>query len=263
MASLGIPQSNVTDGWPLVSAEKLFELANSTESLRYTVDPSKSREAELKNQAAYVKFSFEPMDNLTGDVGLRWVRTDVSTSGYSGVHYFAGDPLDRVYDPFLFAQLRNENLSPCNIDRTYPNGGSQGGKHNRIDGTGWDYNGTPDDFSDDVRWEGAGDNYPCYDPDTERENIAHWKVNRHLDSSHVPRYIWGDSADPALAEDRSTDIFQTSGEHSYELFLPSLNINYQVNENIITRFAASKNNVETTDRSVKTRLRSKRRYLGR
>jgi TonB-dependent receptor len=240
MTSLGVPTSNVTDGWPLISASKLLGLANTTESLAYTVDPSKSRAAELKNQAAYVKVNFEQLEGrLTGNVGVRWVRTEVETEGYSGVHYFSGDSLDRAYDPFLFAQLRNPLNDACNIPRDFPNGGSQGGKNNRLDGLAWDFNGTPDDYSDDVRWAGA-ETYPCYDPDTERSNIAHWKVNRHIDATHVPRYLWGESSDPALAEDRSTDVFQTAGSHSYDMYLPSLNLNYQVSDDLIARFAVSK-----------------------
>lgn len=244
MSDLGVPVSNVTDGWPLVSAEKLFALANTTESLKYTVDPSKSRTAELKNQAAYIKFSFSPVEKLTGDIGLRWVKTESESFGYSGVNYFAGDSLDRTYDPFLFAQLRNESNTPCNIDRTFPNGGQAGGRDNRIDGLGWNFNGTPNDYSDDTRIPVAivdGEpNYPCYDPDTSRANIAHWKVNRHLDPSHVPRYYWGESSDPALAEDRSTDVFQTAASNTYEMYLPSLNLNYQIQDDIIARFAVSK-----------------------
>ncbi|WP_448248910.1 TonB-dependent receptor [Thalassotalea agariperforans] len=242
MQDLGVPLSNVTDGWPLISASKLLALANTTESLAYTVDPSKSRTAELKNQAAYIKFSFSPMDKLTGDIGLRWVRTDVETSGYSGVNYFRADSLDRVYDPFLFRQLRNPDTpnGACDIARDFPNPATEGGKHNRLDGLGWDFNGTPDDYSDDVRWEGAPNGYPCYDPDTERSNIAHWKVGRHNDISHAPRYYWGESSDPALAEDRSTDVFKTAGTNTYDMYLPSLNLNYQVEDDIIARFAVSK-----------------------
>ncbi|MGJ8693284.1 MAG: TonB-dependent receptor [Thalassotalea sp.] len=244
MQDLGIPVSNVTDGWPLISASKLLELANTTESLAYTVDPSETREATLKNQAAYIKFSFEPMDNLTGDVGVRWVRTEVEASGYSGVNYFRGDPLDRVFDPFLFRQLRNTNNPECIIANDFPNDITRETTLNRIDGIGWDYNGTPDDYSDDTRFPGNIIDeklvYPCYDPLTEREGFGHFTVGRHADVSHSPRYYWGESSDPALAENRSVDVFKTEGTHEYDLFLPSLNLNYQVNDDIIARFAVSK-----------------------
>ncbi|WP_143873479.1 TonB-dependent receptor [Catenovulum sediminis] len=242
MSSLGVASNTVTDGWPLVSTSKLLDIANDVESLQYTVDPTNTRSTTLKNQAAYLKLRFEPLDNLRGDFGVRWVRTEVNSTGYSGVQFFAGDPLRRVLDPFLFRQLRNpaHPNGPCSIDHLTPNEtNDREGQYNRIDGFGWDLNGTPTDYSDDVRFEGDPDNYPCYDANTERSSYTHVNIGRHVDIVKSSTYL-GNTSDPGQAEDRSLDVFETTGSHEYDLFLPSLNVNYQVNEEVIARFAVSK-----------------------
>lgn len=238
MVDLGVPLTSVTDGWPLISASTLLGLANDNENLVYESDPSNSRETTLKNQAAYFKVNFEPMDNLTGNVGVRWVKTEVEASGFSGVQFWDGDAHNRNYDPFLFAQLRNDLNAPCDIDKFVPNDNyAQSGRQNRIDGLGWDQNGTPNDFSDDVRFEGAA-TYPCYDPETERSGIGQWAVSRHADVVVSDQYWWGDV--PGVMENRSLHVFETKDVHEYDIFLPSLNLNYQLNDDMIVRFAASK-----------------------
>ena len=234
LQDLGVSRNAVTNGWPLISAEALANIAFDIDNLQLDPNPAKFREADLEDKAAYVKFNFEYQGGrLTGDVGVRYIETDVLTAGSSGAT-FATDPLGRVFDPFLFRQLRDFANNPeCEIDgfTIAPNGNSQ---FNRIDGLGWDLTQDPP-----VRLPADPSGYPCYDPTTAREfGNQFWLLGRHADISRSEFYRFGD--DPNVVENRRIISFDTSGENTYDMFLPSLNLNYQIQDDLIGRFAVSK-----------------------
>ncbi|WP_111977486.1 TonB-dependent receptor [Algibacillus agarilyticus] len=259
MSDIGISRNNATDGWDLLSEQKLLALAYGNEDAELFVDDSATRRAELENSAAYIKFSFNPIERLTGDVGVRYVKTDLTTYGNSGAE-FTADPLDRIFDPFMWRQLRNLNLAECtNKDTFAPNDNRA---ENRIDGTAWDRNGTPDDYTDDTRIEMDPAGYPCYDERTTKnsgENGAWWNA-RHQDISTLNRNVFTD--DPAAVRDDHLRTFSTVGTNTYDMYLPSLNLNYQVSDDLITRFAVSKTMSRPNIDSLKPGFKLKEGYWG-
>jgi len=234
MESLGIPMSAATDGWPLVSAQLLQEQALGIDNLALDPDPGNYRETELKHQAAYLMFNYEYLGGrLTGDVGVRYIKTESTSLGNSSARFAGDNVFGRVFDPFMFRQLRDFVNNPeCQIPGD-PRIVDQFAGYNRIDGLGWDLTGdTP------VRLPADPSGYPCYDPLALQGAAGSFFLSRHEDISRHPFYVWGD--DPNNPEDRSLVAFATEGANEYDMFLPSLNVNYQVSDDLISRFAVSK-----------------------
>lgn len=233
LSDLGVPQNSLTDGWALVSALKLQELAFANANLELEPDPGEYRETELEDKAAYLKFNFVLADGrLHGDVGVRYIETDSTSLGNSSVQFAGDNVLGRAFDPFLWAQLRDFSNPECEIIGR-PRTVNQWAGYNRIDGLGWDFTqDTP------VRLPADPSGYPCYDPLTLPGAAQTFINGRHEDISRHPFYVWGD--DPTVVEDRSQASFQTSGSNNYSMFLPSLNVNYQIRDDLIGRFAVSK-----------------------
>lgn len=233
LLDLGVPQNSLTDGWALVSALKLQELAFANSNLELEPDPGEYRETELEHKAAYLKFNFEYLDGrLRGDLGVRYIETDSTSLGNSSVQFAGDNALGRAFDPFLWAQLRDFSNPECEIIGQ-PRTVNQWAGYNRIDGLGWD-------LTQDVpvRLPADPSGYPCYDPLTLPGAAQTFINGRHEDISRHPFYIWGD--DPTVVEDRSQASFQTNGANNYDMFLPSLNLNYQFRDDLIGRFAVSK-----------------------
>jgi TonB-dependent receptor len=200
------------------------------------VDDSRTRQAILENTAAYFKANFEYLDGkLTGDAGIRYVRTDLETYGSSGAKFYSTN-LNRNYDPFVHAQLRNPNLDSCNTDNLFDYNGQSKMRENRIDGTGWDRS----DPDNPVRIPQDPAGYPCFDErTTQNSGQGGWWWNwRHSDPSTLVNDIFTD--DPDANIDNSLRTFKTVGTNTYDLFLPSLNLNYQMSQDLIGRFAVSK-----------------------
>ncbi|MGJ8682187.1 TonB-dependent receptor [Paraglaciecola sp.] len=237
MSEFGVSRNNITDGWTMVDEQKLIDLAYGIEGNNLEIDDSRTRQAILENSAAYVKANFEYIDGkLTGDVGLRYVKTDVETYGSSGAK-FQSTPLNRIFDPFVWRQLRNQELDACvtTEPRNAPNSQL---RENRIDGNGWDRT----DPDNPVRMPIDDAGYPCFEPRTVQGGAqgGWWWNWRHSDISTLAVDVFTDDplADPP--PDNSLRTFKTAGFNSYDLFLPSLNLNYQLSQDLIGRFAVSK-----------------------
>ena len=267
MQDLGFEHNNITDGWSLISEEKLLELAYGNEDAELVTDDSRTRSAELESSAAYVKVNFEYLGGkLTGDVGVRYVKTDSFTQGYSGAE-FTGDALDRIFDPFVWRQLRDRQNPACVIEDTFSPNPDRA--ENRIDGNAWDRMGTPDDFSDDVRIpidpNGTSEResvYPCFDKRTVQgaEQGGAWWNARHQDITTLVRNKYTD--DPSVVRDDHIRTFVTTGSNTYDMYLPSLNLNYQFSQDFIGRFAVSKTMSRPNIDSLKPGFKMKEGYWG-
>ncbi|AZN32904.1 TonB-dependent receptor [Pseudoalteromonas sp. Xi13] len=245
MAGLGYGRDAVTDGWSSFSAFKAFEVALGSPEVAFNTDDSNTRNTELDNLAFYTKLNFDLQDGrITGDVGIRYVKTTVEVQGASGVQ-FAYDPSNnaRLMDPFKLAELRDPSLPLCAATPFYGTDYNEEIRWSRTDGLGYDTLGT-NDKTDDVKIPDQG---PCHDPNAIQgsEFESEWYLWRHADVSTEKHWIYGervyDEAGNLLpTEDRSLRSFAVTDEHEYDLFLPSLNVNYLYSEDTIIRFAASK-----------------------
>lgn len=261
MSSLGYADNNVTDGWNTISAKKAFETALNNPAAAFIPDDTETRSAELDTQAVYFKANFAFLDDaLSGDVGLRYVNTTVDTTGYSGVNFHSSTGnLGKVLDVMTLRELRNASNPACAPVLDYDpaimlddpstpdfNESTAGDPLNqnelrwsRVDGLGYDTKGTLDK-SDDTPISAQG---PCYDAYAERDNMNEWFLWRYSDVSTEQNYIYGErdaNGNPVAVEDRSRRSFAVTGEHEYNVLLPSLNLNYVFNDEMIGRFAVSK-----------------------
>ncbi|WP_158968934.1 TonB-dependent receptor [Paraglaciecola sp. L3A3] len=225
-------------GWGLLDPNKAFAEIFQIEDAKLRQNETGSRVVEQDNISLYAKVNFSYMDDrLTGNLGLRYVKTENSSFASPVVNFFNGD---RIFDGNQLIydwQLANSDLAQC----LPVVGGNQG---TRIDGT-----------------EGIPNEYPCYEPymnpegellvtyddagnvvsvDQNNQSTRSWWWNyRHTDPSTQLRY--GESI---FGAENETDIFLRTysgadgGESS--LLLPSLNLNYAISDELIGRFATSK-----------------------
>ncbi len=245
MGSLGYGRDHVTDGWNAFSAIEAFNVALGNPNIAIVPDNTETRDATLDNIAAYFKANFEYFDSrLTGNVGVRYVKTTVDTNGYSGVNFhFDPGNLGRVFDPFKLQELRDTSLPLCNDIAFYGTDYNEESRWSRVDGKGYDTGGTVDK-RDDVMIPDQG---PCHDPRALQGNpdYSEWWLWRHSDVSTEAHYVYGDrkfdeNGQLMPTEDRSKRAFGVSGKHEYDVWLPSLNLNYALNDEMILRFATSK-----------------------
>ncbi|GGA85283.1 hypothetical protein GCM10011369_29140 [Neiella marina] len=246
MSGLGYKRDMFTRGWNHFDPEKAFEVALGSAEVEMKIDDSATRWAELDTIAAYFKTNLEFFDGqVTGDAGVRYVKTDVDTRGYSGVT-FHSDPgnLGRVFDPHHMAEVRNSANPACPGIIFYGTDWNEETRWSRVDGLGYDTLGT-NDKRDDVKIPDAG---ACYDARAERDSAegGTWWLWRHSDVSTESYYVYGDerryddNGNLLPTEDRSKRSFGVEDEHDYDIWLPSLNLNYIINDEMIARFAASK-----------------------
>ncbi|WGO99883.1 TonB-dependent receptor [Saccharophagus degradans] len=265
MSSLGYGRDNATIGWTPVSGVKALELTQGAADIVGTRDDTDTRSADLDTIAAYIKTSFAFMDDrLTGDIGLRYVETEVVATGYSGFTFASdrGNNLERVFDHVKLAELRDTSLPACPEPGMYfedENAPLAIERHlERIDGLGYDVNsGSPD------TWTPIPDAGACHEPllaaraefitsgATGEAPFVNWEtMQRHADISQSHIYAWGANwgkefdENGALVntnqEDRSIVAIPTTNSHKYSTILPSLNLNYIIKDDLIGRFALSK-----------------------
>nr|WP_010133216.1 TonB-dependent receptor [Microbulbifer agarilyticus] len=249
MESLGYSRNNITDGWTTISAEKAFLAAQGSPDAGFIPDDTETRFAELDNQAVYFKANFSFLDDrLSGDAGLRYVETDVFASGYSGVT-FQSDPfnLGRTLDPIKLAELRDSSLPTCADPVWYGADWNEEIRWSRVDGQGYDTQGTATK-EDDTPLPDQG---PCYDARAERIHpgdgapASNWWLWRHTDLSTEQYYVYGERRYDENGQllptgDLSKRSFEVDDDHTYRVLLPSLNLNYVINDEMVGRLALSK-----------------------
>ena len=91
---LGFRRDQITDGWVQIDVEKLAEAAVSGTlsqqlgvSLRPEADGRDTRHIEQDVRGAYIMANFDFFDRITGDVGVRYVETELFSWGYTGFNY--------------------------------------------------------------------------------------------------------------------------------------------------------------------------------
>ncbi|EWH08971.1 TonB-dependent receptor [Catenovulum agarivorans DS-2] len=240
-------------GWGLIDSKKAFDEIFGLKDFSIKVDESQSRNTIQDNYSAYTKLNFSYLnDRLTGNVGVRFVHTEVeSPIGVSTMKFFDGDRIFTAHE--LIANGLFDDSNPACPSNSGAN------REIRIDGT---YTLSGNEIFDDTPVESpedylqAGDTvpnlYPCYEPfiaeitdkadktnsflnydvpvPTTHEGRSWWQNYRHTDISTQRRFNDG----------RDQRLYSSSGQGESDLWLPSLNLNYAVNEKLIARFAVSK-----------------------
>lgn len=262
LEGIGLGGNAISDGFVSIDPVGIFDTVAGNPDLSITVDDQETRSAKFDNLALYAKANFELMDSrLTGDFGLRWVKTEVSTTGSAGLTAFneSFGRNQRIRDLRILRSLRDSSNPVCPDVPLYPGSEVADGdayRYGRVDGTGVDTQGTAT-FLDDTRLPDVG---ACFEPllaDVNsfradpfspllrRYNNTFWTNNDFFvfddDPSNGEGYVTTDAAGLQLTSTNNTiRTFGTTGSHEYDVFLPNLNVNYIVNDDIIARFAASK-----------------------
>ncbi|GGA75286.1 hypothetical protein GCM10011369_16460 [Neiella marina] len=178
MGSLGIPRSNATQNWTTIDLVEAYNLVVGDPELSETVNSTNTRETDIDTKAFYIKANFDYLDGaLTGNVGMRMVKTDVDARGYSGATFydFPQNGNESEFDWLTLRDLRNTSLPAC----SQPFFGDPGEttyyeqKFQRVDGLGWRTTQMVDNGlgqmvevsnPDPSTWTRIADQGACHDP---------------------------------------------------------------------------------------------------
>ncbi|GEA11235.1 TonB-dependent receptor [Alteromonas sp. KUL49] len=276
MSTLGYGSDFATSGWTPIDVFAAKDLILDDDLTVRDVDNTETRETDIDTQALYFKANFEFMDGqLTGDIGVRYVKTDVEASGFSGIQFYEdpnGSDLEREFDRVTLRDLRDTSLPECAPLNLSADNNGYNYKFQRVDGRGWDTSAGPDPST----WVRIPDQGPCHDPsyaawasaygeflagnlDQEPARVDDFGITwynmwRYADVSTSRLYGWdsavlwdgvnSDSLNAASYDfetrtNRSLASTRASNSHSYTNLLPSLNLNYLFSEEIVARFSAS------------------------
>lgn len=251
LEGIGLGGNAISDGFASIDPVAFFNFVAADDGTALQINNLETRSAEFENLALYGKANFEFLDGrLTGDIGLRYVETELSTTGFSGINAFSESfgRNQRVYDLRNLRALTNASLPAC--PDLPSNAGLPGGFQEvlgRVDGLGFDANGTVD-RSDDTPLPNSA---PCHDTflvdpanlanqgffpvSLRRYNNFFWTNNDIISTG------FQQNPDGTFASGPANNVRDaaSAGSHSYEVYLPNLNLNYLVNDEWIVRGAVS------------------------
>ncbi|MDO6444166.1 TonB-dependent receptor [Colwellia sp. 1_MG-2023] len=238
-----------------------------------------TREIETETNAAYLKVNFEGFDGrLTGNIGLRYIKDANKAAGYGGITYHRPphllDPYNLLVERGL-GTIEGQEACPEPISGLDPSNGlpdTRWAPLNEDQLTGcfdWAVSHGYDFWNDDTtpfingEWVlpggvdtnrlvfgNATDGFTLIDLPNQivdiNGNLVNASALTHRQFSSAGE-IWpyldrstsfvGPNGDQTTSYQREAP---TSGTASHSLLLPSLNINYALNDDMIARFAVSK-----------------------
>lgn len=270
METLGYARNEATTGWTPVDPAYAVSLLLDDENTVRTPNDSESRITDIDTQAYYFKTNFDLFDGrLTGNIGMRYVKTDIAAEGYSGADFWQfTETLEREFDRVMLRDLRDTSLPECQApvysDPNQPLGYEE--KYQRVDGQGWDTSSGPDPSG----WTRIADQGPCHDPAFAQwaayqqdpslpdpgTSIGWLNMWRYADVSTTRNNGWDgnivyDGTTPLATvnanqfsadstTNRELQSFRATDTHTYTNWLPSLNLNYAISDEMIGRFSISK-----------------------
>ncbi len=251
LEGLDVASDNLTDGW--ITFDPALALSTiTTDDRDFNLDNTRTRGAEFENFAAYLKTNFSYMDDrIRGDIGVRYVKSEVSTNGFAGASFaFDNEGRRRIIDPIHLHNLRNSDqanqcaaLPEAPDPRDFGTGSQYWAPQTGVDGV--DPTDTTNLRNYDIgsyverntlaRVDGL-----CYDPLLEAGQIPGTLMERYLvrysDLSTEQR----DTVGTLGILDRNLASVAASDSHEYEVFLPNLNVSFAATDNLIARFSAYK-----------------------
>ena len=237
-----------------------------------------TREIETETNAAYLKVNFEGFDGrLTGNIGLRYIKDSNKASGYGGINYHRPphmlDPYNLLVERGL-GTIEGQNACPEAVMGINPDTGTPDTRwapqnQDQLSGC-WDWAVSHGyDFWNDAttpyvdgQWVlpggvdtnrlvfgNANDGFTLIDLPNQIVDVNGNLVN----ASALTHRQFGSAGEIWPYLDRSTSFVgpngnntnswqreaPTSGTASHSLLLPSLNLNYALNDDMIARFAVS------------------------
>ncbi|MBD1388344.1 TonB-dependent receptor [Neiella sp. HB171785] len=267
-------------GWPMLDADKALELVSGKDASEVGLRETRAgtRYIETKTKAAYIKANFEALEGqLTGNVGVRWVRDENSAKGIGGITYVKFPQMLDAYDLLVTRNLADMSQEPCpdaimGIDTRYtPENDDQ-----LRNCWAWQvthaYNYTNDAT---IPYDSTTGEWLVKGPDGQTgpdvNRLVFMDENGNLTLNQLPSQIY--DADGNLVNsprsqwahfgsaghiwpwlDRTTAFtgpggdgqevqvreFESKGSGEQDTWLPSLNLNYAINDDMIGRFAVTR-----------------------
>ena len=273
MEDLVSNRQDFLNGWGVVDPFKALAYANGDgRNVRTKEDPTGSRVIEQDVSALYTKLNFEYFDGfVTGNVGLRYVKTKTAAQAYSKINYVgnanAYDFTDLIYNQ----QLANTSLPTCNLTTNagdnpieYPNN-NQNEVPTNLPAAGtchepsfiYDFHRrdleagkvpidlqTPENTILDVLYDIEG-NVVSIDNNSANTNGKSGRFPNNASnvikawadrSTNINNVINGETIGTTAAQ--RFVINNDSAKNS--LLLPSINLNFALTDDLIGRFSASK-----------------------
>ncbi|WP_432199852.1 TonB-dependent receptor [Erythrobacter sp. W53] len=254
-SGIGLARDFATDGWTTFDPEAA--LAVVTDDVRdFTINGLETRSSEYENWAAYAKANFEYLEGrLRGDIGLRYVRTEVDTFGFAGAAFqFDNGGQGRILDPIYLNRLRNSdqgNLCPVLSETPSPVGlGDASAFWAPLNGSTDVNNAANYDLAafqarnaaTRIDGQGSAPAVPggvCYDPLLEpgalpltfrERNLVRYSDLSTEQFSNIPGID--------IPTDRSLPSLAATDSYSYDVWLPSLNLSFLATDDLILRFSA-------------------------
>ncbi len=259
LEGLDTPRDNVTDGWETFDPVAAFETVTVGDR-EFNVDRTQTRGAEFENFAAYLKTNFSYLDDrLSGDIGVRYVKTEVQTTSFAGARFaFDSQGQGRVLDPIFLHNLRSSDQNnTCPVLSETPSPLAFGENSIYWNPLTTDPNVDPTNTNEPRNYDvnafrernrqaridglGTAPAVPggiCYDPILEAGMIEQSFHDRNLIRySDLSTEQFGDIGGNELP-DRSKLGLAAADSHEYEVFLPNLNLSYDVTDSLKARFSA-------------------------
>ena len=248
-------------------------------TVRTQTNPLGTRNIRTETQAAFLKLNFEGADGrLTGNVGLRFVKDSNEANGFGGIDFQRATWLFDPYDLFVVRQLGNMDLAPCpepvrgelngnlSFQAVPANDAELRNCYDWAVTHAYQYNN-----ADTIPY--VNGQWVYGDPSINQITIVDYSTNPPtiVQNGPLPGVINDVNGNPITTstrlwvdfrgasqtwqyKDLSTaftgpngNVSQTwsrqavsSGSAQHELLLPSLNLNYALNDEMIVRFAASR-----------------------
>jgi len=276
-------QVHFLGGWGLIDPFKALGIASGSEGngidVRPLEDDSGSRIIEQDAKALYGKVNFEYFDgDLTGNVGLRYVRTDTSAEAFNKVEFQKSSIMYDIYDLVYNRGVANTSLPICDFEAEYPTNNGEPDRDQyplNLPSSGscaewqllYDFDlEDPSTYPEFVTQGGQtflapsaiDPNNPNYilqvaynDDGTVAQVINNGvanlagrfnnnpSLNAWLDRSTVEQYIDPVTGQP-LGVKAGLRSKRAKGSASNSVLLPSLNLNYKFSDELIGRFSTSK-----------------------
>ncbi|GLR69811.1 TonB-dependent receptor [Agaribacter marinus] len=263
------------EGWSFIDPEKALSIAFQEPNVRLIPNPAGTKKIEQDNHSLYGKVNFELMDGrLRGDFGLRYVKTKMAVQGYTSVNFDKNANHLTPYDIVYRKGLANESLPVCDYSQldgsvddlvggcyepriTHIWGAKANGPTDTIPVPGADGTVSAEELERtrfyqmlDVVYGADGNVQQILQNDSFRDHPE-------FELFSGPRYPWR----VRYWVDNTTDSVEVAGSNKFtgenvasnwlrnfsvedgsesSVLLPSLNLNYQLNDEIITRFAVSR-----------------------
>lgn len=239
-----------------------------------------TREITTETMAAYFKANFEFMDGrLTGNIGVRYVKDENEASGIGGINYIRAPQVIDPYNLFVERDLGNTSLDPCPLGIPIANGDTRYAPQNEAELSncwawalthGYNFNNAAT-----IPFDVNTGQFLVVGPDGQTgldvNRLVFQDENGNFVFNELPGQVYDSNGNlvPTNASswarfnqtgyvwpflDRSTSFTGPNGtgqevqvrtapvtdDASSSIWLPSLTLNYALNEETIVRFALTK-----------------------